>query len=161
MPRLKGYVYNQILHFVNFYTPTILVRKSIILSVGLMDETKLYGDDMKFVLLASKETAFDFVPEPLCIINRKISNQRLTLNIRRSLESRIQLINERKKDLIQEFGKAYLSFLYSRIAYTAYKYNEKTFAVKILFKSFIETKNFKDIFKVLFIISGTYDKLLN
>jgi hypothetical protein len=46
------------------------------------------------------------------------------------------------------------------LAWTAYKYGNKSLAAKLLFKSSFETRSLKDFLKGIFVVLGLYGKYM-
>jgi len=73
-----------------------------------------------------------------------------------------------KIDFFEEFSAgAFVSFdpmrasrLYNRLAWTAYKYGNKSLAASLLFKSSFETRSLKDFLKGIFVVLGLYGKYM-
>ena len=100
---------------------------------------------------ALKIAYFDFVPLPLCVIDRRkreISLWRVQVEMDLIVKHKIESFEERKSDIFKVAGSLYVSRLYNRLAWTAYKYGRKGLAAKLLFKSSFETRSLKDFLKV-------------
>ncbi len=162
-PRLKGRVYEKFLSFPPYvHLPTLLVRRDLLSNLRF-DEVKKIGEDTKFILELSRNAIFDFIPLPLCIINRRKDIESL---VRRGayndffIRNKIELFEEFKSDISKLFGNFKVSWMYNRLAWTAYRYGMKKLAMKLLFKSSFETRSLKDFLKAISVALGLYEKYL-
>ncbi len=160
MPELKGYVYKEMLKFPKMFLPIVLVKKNIVLQSGLLDERKIIGEDTKFLVRASRITSFDYIPEPLCVINRKSSLERLTMNTKVQIKEFLTLLLEFKDEILRELGKEELSFRFNRLAWTSYLLGYKNLALKSLILSFLYTKNIRDFAKAILVLLNLYEKYM-
>jgi glycosyltransferase involved in cell wall biosynthesis len=162
-PRLRGNIYEKLLLFPPYiHLPTFLVRKNLLNNL-YFDETKRVGGDTKFMICLSKIANFDFIPLPLCVINRRkreISLWRGQVEISLIVKHKIELFEESKSDIFKVAGSSYVSRLYNRLAWTAYKYGRKSLAAKLLFKSSFETRSLKDFLKGVSVVLGLYGKYM-
>ncbi|MFZ8802021.1 MAG: glycosyltransferase family 2 protein [Candidatus Calescibacterium sp.] len=171
-PRARGKIYEVFIYI--FILPvfakiialqTFLVRKQIFEKI-VFDESMKVGSDAKFMIELSKIADFDFIPLPLCVIDRRKQEKSLwrgQVEVGILIRHKIELFEERKSDIFKLAGSLYVSRLYNRFAWTAYKYGNKNLAAKLLFKSSFETRSLKDFLKVFLyrsfgIIREIYDE---
>jgi hypothetical protein len=76
------------------------------------------------------------------------------------VKHKIESFEERESDIFKVAGSSYVSRLYNRLAWTAYKYGRKSLAAKLLFKSSFETKSLKDFLKGISVVLGLYGKYM-
>jgi hypothetical protein len=137
------------------------VKKDIVVQAGLFDEKRTITDDTKFLVKVSKITNFDFISEPLCIINRKTSDiNRLSTNKNLQIKEFLNLLLEFKGEILRELGKEELSFRFNRLAWTSYLLGYKNLALKSLILSFLYTKNIRDFAKATLVLLNLYEKYM-
>jgi glycosyltransferase involved in cell wall biosynthesis len=163
-PRIRGRIYEKLLLFPPLiHLPTFLVRKNLLNNL-YFDETKRVGEDTKFMICLSKISNFDFIPLPLCVVDRRgatVSLFRGEVEMGSVIKERIEVFEEFKPNIFKLFGVQKISWIYNRLAWTAYyKYKRKDLSVKLLFKSAFETKNLKDFLKGISVILGLYEKYM-
>jgi glycosyltransferase involved in cell wall biosynthesis len=162
-PRARGKIYEVLLvPLKSIFLPTFLVRRHLLFNLTF-DESKRVLSDIKFMNDLSKIANFDFVPLPLCVINRRkreISLWRGQVEMSLIVKHEIELFEERKSDIFKVAGSSYVSLLYNRLAWTAYKYGRKSLAAKLLFKSSFETRSLKDFLKGVSVVFGLYGKYM-
>jgi glycosyltransferase involved in cell wall biosynthesis len=163
-PRIRGKIYEKLLLFPpHILLPTFLVRKNLLNNL-YFDETKRVGEDTKFMICLSKIANFDFIPLPLCVVDRKVATFSLfrgEVEMGSVIKERIEVFEEFKPNIFKLFGVQKISWIYNRLAWTAYyKYKRKDLSIKLLFKSAFETKNLKDFLKGISVILGLYEKYM-
>jgi len=167
-PRVRGKIYEVFLappRDAFLQLPTILVRKDLLYRNNLrFDESKKVAEDTKFMIELSKISNFDFIPLPLCVIDRRkdtsgASRGGLAVDI--MLKDKIEFYEEFKPEFFRLFGSSYVSRLYNRLAWTVYyRYRKKGLAAKLLFKSSFETRSLKDLLRAISVILGLYERYM-
>jgi glycosyltransferase involved in cell wall biosynthesis len=118
-PRARGKIYEVLLvPLKSIFLPTFLVRRHLLFNLTF-DESKRVLSDIKFMNDLSKIANFDFVPLPLCVINRRkreISLWRGQVEMSLIVKHEIELFEERKSDIFKVAGGSYVSRLYNRLA---------------------------------------------
>jgi glycosyltransferase involved in cell wall biosynthesis len=162
-PRARGKIYEVFLTTPKIIAlQTFLVRKQIFEKI-VFDESMKVGSDARFMIELSKIADFDFIPLPLCVIDRRKQEKSLwrgQVEIGILIKHKIKSFEERKSDIFKVAGSSYVSRLYNRLAWTAYKYGNKNLAAKLLFKSSFETRSLKDFLKGVSVVLGLYGKYM-
>ncbi|MCS7214284.1 MAG: glycosyltransferase [Candidatus Calescibacterium sp.] len=163
MPKVRGYVYKQML-YLGICIPTFLFRAKYVKQIGGFDETTdkmcKMMDDIDFLIRISRVCEFDYIPEPLIVINRNPEHSRLSGKKRCTVEAWVYLLNKYKSDMMSLLGKSFLDFRYSRLSWSAYIIGERYYAARICVDGFLTTKNISHILKIPFILSGTYGYIM-
>jgi glycosyltransferase involved in cell wall biosynthesis len=73
---------------------------------------------------------------------------------------KIDFFEEFRAGVFMSFDPMRASRLYNRLAWTAYKYGNKSLAAKLLFKSSFETRSLKDFLKGISVVFGLYGKYM-
>lgn len=158
-PQHEGDITKSLLCDFTITLPTLMVKKSIINSAGLLDEDMKLYEDIEWTIRLSQHCTFEALSEPLLVTLRdddEDTHPQLTDNIEMKINESFPQYMDKCRPIAAEYGYLFerkmVGYSYFRLGYDSLVHEEFTQAQKSLSKSVVFWP-FEKKFHLFFLIS--------